>query len=295
MWFFLFPFSFGRFLLLVRWHSIFLVERLNNHISLARVSINYISKSTVHSVIWFGNKPHTHTHTRKKPSSKPTPHWKINEILILMFGSFIFEVCAFARLLKKCAYFRSGAMSFHIVFPAIVHHFFFSERITSISIGIFQHSIHTHTNTHNRTSTNDFQWKRKIQSHIFFQFVVFFFIFKMPRVCVLIENQYIYLPWSLSVIFHLMEYESNTNALFVLHSEFNEPNKFFSTPMIFFFFFIGNPYHSIESLSILFVFSKNRRHSLSSTVWCAGSFRVGFVCFWLSIRVIINDYRALNW
>lgn len=199
MWFFLFPFSFGRFLLLVRWHSIFLVERLNNHISLARVSINYISKSTVHSVIWFGNKPHTHTHTERNPSSKQKPHWKINEILILMFGSFIFEVCAFARLLKKCAYFRSGAMSFHIVFPAIVHHFFF----------LWTHHIHFNwyistfdTYTHKHTQPNLNKWfsmETKNSITHFFSICCFFFIFKMPRICVLIENQYIYLPWSLSV------------------------------------------------------------------------------------------------
>lgn len=151
----------------------------------------------------------------------------------------------------------------------------------------------TYTHKHTQPILN--KWFSMETKNSITHFFSICYFFKMPRVCVLIENQYIYLPWSLSVIFHLMEYESNTNALFVLHSEFNEPNKFFSTPMIFFFFFIGNPYHSIESLSILFVFSKNRRHSLSSTVWCAGSFRVGFVCFWLSIRVIINDYRALNW
>lgn len=73
----------------------FSVERLNNHISLVRVSINYISKSTVHSVR-FGNEPHTLV---QKPRSN-------QQNIILMFGSFIFDVGAFARLLKKCAYFR---------------------------------------------------------------------------------------------------------------------------------------------------------------------------------------------
>lgn len=236
------------FFCLVRWHSIFLVERLNNHISLARVSINYISKSTVHSVIWFGNKPHTHTR-EKKPSSKQKPHWNINEILILMFGSFIFDVCAFARLLKKCAYFRSGAMSFHIVFPAIVHHFF-SERFASISIRLIHYSKHTHTH---QIESQQIIFNGNKNSITHFFNLLFFIFLKMPRVCVLIENQYIYLPWSLSVIFHLMEYESNTNALFVLHSEFNEPNKFFSTPMI--VLFSSSVIHTIQSNHYQFFFS----------------------------------------
>lgn len=90
-------------------------ERLSNHISLARVSINYISKSTVHS-------------DRHRPKWKKKRRQTKKNIL-LIFGSFIFDVPSHDL---KMRIFPNGAMSFHrrrrrcSRFPSprpIVHHF----------------------------------------------------------------------------------------------------------------------------------------------------------------------------